>query len=139
MENKPVIRMIYLYIFALLGLVLIVIGGVRFIDMGLKAFVFTQADAEQRMMNMMPTCMPIPVEKYTAQIEAGEKVEVTPEEKAMILQWSKDYKNWQDANSKIDYVTSQRHRSASLSMALILIGLPLYLYHWKLIKRESAK
>ncbi|MDP2906354.1 MAG: hypothetical protein Q8O03_00275 [Nanoarchaeota archaeon] len=137
MENKPTIRMIYLYIFAMLGLVLIVIGGVRFLDMGLKAFIFTQADAEQRIMNKMPPYTSISVEKYATQAEAGEKIEVTAEEKAMIVQWNRDYKNWQESSAKIDYVTSNRQRSASLNLALIIIGLPLYLYHWGIIKKET--
>jgi len=47
---KNIIRTIYLYIFALLGLVLVIIGGVRFVDMGLKAFVFTKAEEEDKMM-----------------------------------------------------------------------------------------
>ena len=38
--HYPLIRTIYLYLFALLGLALLTIGGVRFVDMGLKAFVF---------------------------------------------------------------------------------------------------
>ena len=49
MEKKthyPLIRTIYLYLFALLGLVLLTIGSIRFVDMALRAFVFTKADQE---------------------------------------------------------------------------------------------
>lgn len=48
-KHYPLIRTIYLYLFALLGLVLLTIGGVRFVDMGLKAFVFTKAEEEVRL------------------------------------------------------------------------------------------
>ena len=48
MGKHSLIRTIYLYLFACLGLVLLTIGGVRFLDMGLKAFVFTKAEQEQR-------------------------------------------------------------------------------------------
>ena len=45
MNNKyHLIRKIYLYTFSLVGLVLVVIGGVRLVGLGLKAFVFTKAD-----------------------------------------------------------------------------------------------
>ena len=48
MKEHTLVRTIYLYIFALLGLVLLIIGSVNFLNMGLKAFVFTQADEESR-------------------------------------------------------------------------------------------
>ncbi len=44
MERKELIRTIYLYLFSLVGLVLVVIGLVQLVDLGLKAYVFTKAD-----------------------------------------------------------------------------------------------
>ena len=41
--------------------------------------------------------------------------------------------------SNEDYVTQSRHRNASESLALILVGIPLYLYHWNIIKKESKE
>ena len=38
------IRKIYLYLFSLIGLVLVVIGCVQLVNLGLKAYVFTAAD-----------------------------------------------------------------------------------------------
>ena len=38
---------------------------------------------------------------------------------------------------EVNYVTAKRHRDASLNLSLILIGLPLYLYHWRIIKKET--
>ncbi len=97
MEKHSLIRTIYLYLFACLGLVLLTIGGVRFLDMGLKAFVFTKAEQEQR---------------YDVSPPSSDEPEVS-------------------------YVTVRRHRDASLNLSLILIGLPLYLYHWRTIKKET--
>ena len=99
MEKHSLIRTIYLYLFACLGLVLLTIGGVRFLDMGLKAFVFTKAEQEQRY----------------------------------------DVKSPSSAGPEVSYVTVKRHRDASLNLSLILIGLPLYLYHWRTIKKDTKK
>ncbi|MDD5590262.1 MAG: hypothetical protein PHQ47_03785, partial [Candidatus Portnoybacteria bacterium] len=63
MDKHSLIRTVYLYTFALLGLVLMTIGGVRFIDMGLTAFVFTKADNEQRLINKQLSFAPIEVER----------------------------------------------------------------------------
>ena len=139
MEKHSLIRTIYLYLFTMLGLALLTIGGVRFVDMGLKAFVFTKAEEEERLMYKQPSYQPYPVQRIEElQKEELQKEEgLSEEEKATIKQWLADYKDWEERRSKIDPVTARRHRDASLNLALILIGFPLYLYHWRIIKREN--
>ena len=34
--------------------------------------------------------------------------------------------------------SNQRRRQLSTSLSMILVGVPLYLYHWKTIKKENA-
>jgi len=111
MKKDSIIRTIYLYIFALVGLILVIIGGVRFLDMGLKMFIFTQADQEYRYDYREPLV------KENA--EGGKECECP------------------ELVSQTDYITQGRHRDASISLSLILVGLPIYLYHWSIIKRES--
>lgn len=136
MKKHSLVRTIYLYLFALLGLVLLTIGGVRFLDMGLKAFVFTKAEEEQRLMYKQPPYVSYPLQRIE---QLQDEEELSEEEKSTIKQWLADYKDWKERRSKIDYVTTRRHRDASLNLALILIGLPLYFYHWGIIKRELKK
>jgi len=136
MNHYPLIRTIYLYLFTLLGLVLLVIGGARFLDMGLKTFIFTKADQEQRLMNRQPFYTPYPTERLE---ESGDVTEFSDQEKAAIRQWLVNYKNWEKDRSEIDPVSARRHRDASMNLALVLIGLPLYIYHWRIIKKETGK
>lgn len=135
MGKHSLVRTVYLYLFAVLGLVLLTIGGVRFIDMGLKAVVFTQAEEEQRLYSMQPPLPYLPVDVDALQDEEG----LTEKEKASIRQWLAEYEAWQERSSKIDPVTAQRQRDASINLALILVGIPLYLYHWGIIRRELRK
>jgi len=116
MKKDSIIRTIYLYIFALVGLILVIVGAVRFLDMGLKMFVFTQADD---MYNYEYRNEPII--KEGGEVTEGEKDCVCPE------------------LVKTDYVTQRRHQDASVSLSLILVGVPLYWYHWGIIKRESRE
>ncbi len=134
MSKYSLIRTIYLYLFALLGLVLLTISGIRFLDMGLKAFIFTQAEQQQKIDYARPI-MPYSVEKLQS-LESGEQG-LTDEEKAQIRQMIQSYQEWQEQREKVDPITARRHRDASSSLAMILIGLPLYLYHWGVIKRET--
>jgi hypothetical protein len=131
-KHHPLVRTIYLYLFALVGLALLIIGAVRFVDMGLKTFVFTKAEELQRF--YQGYSMPYP----PAQIEKLQEEEgLSDEEKAAIKQWLAYYKDWEESRSKIDPVAAQRHRDASTSLAMILVGLPLYLFHWRIIRRET--
>jgi hypothetical protein len=140
MKRYTLVRTIYLYIFALLGLVLLIIGSVNFLNMGLKAFIFTQADEESRIFSKQ---IPIPtisrIENIEQDIEEGKDICLSKEEKISIESWLADYNNWKESVSKIDPITSRRHRDASINLSLILIGLPLYLYHWRIIKKETEE
>jgi len=139
MKKQSLVRTIYLYIFALLGLILLVIGGVNFVNMGLKAFIFTQAEEEERILyKQMPSPFSLSkVEELEKEIDTEEEVTLSETEKTNIKNWLADYNNWKNSISKIDPITVRRHRDASLNLSLILIGLPLYLYHWRIIKRET--
>ena len=129
------IRAIYLYLFTIVGLSLLVAGGVRFIDMGLKAFVFTKADESERIQQKFYSMPPIPV-TGVEKLQEQEGEELTADEKATLKQYLEEYKKWQAESEKIDYVASRRQSDAATNLAMILVGLPLYLYHWRLIKKE---
>lgn len=133
MTHYPLIRTIYLYLFALVGLTLLIIGAVRFVDMGLKAFIFTQAEQEQKLYNRQPP-IPVQVERIKTISEGNS---LSEEEILLARQWLADYENWQEESSKIDIVTVRRHRDASINLSMILVGLPLFLYHWRIIRRET--
>jgi len=130
MEKPPVIRLIYLYLFALVGLALVTIGGVRLVDMALRATVFTQADEEQRLWNRQPPMMPTVAPKREGIDAAADR--------AVIEQWERDYEEWRQAVAHIDPVMARRQRDAASSIGMIAIGLPLYLFHWGLIRRQMT-
>lgn len=136
MNKYPLVRTIYLYLFALVGLTLLVIGGVRFVDMGLKAFIFTKADEEQRLNYAQPSS-PYPIEKFQNIAQSPEMtITLTESEKTTFQMWLVDYENWKKRRDAIDPILSQRQRDASFNLAMIIVGLPLYFFHWRIIKRE---
>lgn len=132
-DKKMLIRTIYLYLFALIGLVLLVIGSVGFVNMGLKTWVFTQAD-QQRYLYEQP--MVYPVAKLENARDNNDLTEADREEIRKIID---DYNAAKEKNAKIDVVASQRQSDAAQNLALIIVGLPLYLYHWRLVKKDKAK
>lgn len=116
MSKITLIRTIYVYLFSLVGLVLMIIAGVRFIDMGLKAWVFTEAD------------------NY-AYYDYARPMVLDAEGKAVAEELSKEE---QEAAHK-KQIARERQRDASNSLAMLIVGAPLYVYHWRLAgkKREE--
>lgn len=102
------IRLLYLYLFAFVGLMTTVIGSVQLVDLGLKSYVFK-------------------VSEYTYYPET------TPIDGKSTL----TTKEIQARNAKEQ--SDQRKRQLSTSLAMVLVGTPVYLYHWSTIKKEGKK
>jgi len=136
MKKYSLIRKIYLYSFSLLGLILLIIGSVRLLNMGLKAFIFTKAEKIEQLGQIKPPSPLCPL-KEVKSIKAGEKL--TKDEKKAVDNWLEDYKIWQKESSGFNYLVAKRQKEASLDLSLIIVGLPLYLYHWLVIKNEIGE
>lgn len=100
------LRLLYLYLFSFVGLLIVVFGSISMVNLGLKAFVFKDADV---------------YETYPVMNEKGIAVNNPEEDKARQMR----------------DVTRQRQRELAQSISMILVGLPLYLYHWKTIQKEK--
>lgn len=140
MDNKyPLIRKIYLYLFALIGLILMVIAGVQLADLGLKVYVFKQIEKQDNYYQKTPPCGPLTEDRVVTAGEATSAVQLTAGEKEQMKMWLADYKNWQEEQKSYDPVTASRQRTASTAISMLIVGLPLYFYHWRVIKKETEE
>lgn len=105
------IKRVYIYIFSAAGLILVIIGGVQLVNLGLKTWVFTKADV----------CYNYPTLKV-------------PSDKSAELQNQEQDEKAIQEYQKND-LSSRRQRQAANALALMIIGLPLFLYHWRLSKK----
>ena len=112
----PIIRKIYLYLFSLIGLVLVVTGCVQLVNLGLKAYIFTSADQYYNYPVAAPTP---PTDK-----NVSTTIPAQPTDAQM--------KAYQDQQTK-----SQRESTAANALAMIVVGIPLYLYHWRVIRKDK--
>lgn len=99
------LRLLYLYLFSFVGLLIVVIGSIQMVNLGLKTFVFKDIDV------------------YEIYPSYPTKEEVV-EDPAIIAQRQKRE------------ASRQQQRELVNSVSMIVVGLPLYLYHWKLIAKE---
>jgi hypothetical protein len=104
------IKLLYLYLFSFIGLLVVVIGSIRLVDLGLKVYVFKGAD------------------EYTITYPMVEPSKIASDEAKIQVESVK--------NQKLETVRN-RHREFSGAIALVLVGLPLYLYHWKKIQDQK--
>ena len=118
-QNSPLIRRIYLYLFSFVGLVVVVMGSVQIIDLGLRMYVFKDAESYIR----------YPAYPQKTVDGTQELVTLTPEQQAKYDQEQMEA----EAKSK----KSEHQRTLANSLAMILVGTPLFLYHWRLISQEN--
>ena len=103
------IRILYLYLFSFVGLLIVAIGSIRLVELGLKLYVFKGANE----VAYYPMAKPL----------GGPNEELVLTEEAKL-------------QSKLE-TTRQRQREVSGAVAMVTVGLPLYMYHWKVIQREK--
>lgn len=99
------IRLLYLYLFSFVGLLIAIIGSVQLVDLGLKTYVFKVSNYT-----------------YYSEPRLEGKNQLSVEE-------------MEARNKKQE--DNQRKRQVSNSLAMILVGTPVYLYHWKTIEKEK--
>lgn len=162
--TKNVIRTVYLYLFALVGLILTIIGGVIIVNNLLKTYIFKSAEMNY---NNYYVSQPASIDsKFAASISADmkdtkaavEKIKVkeesastddkqlTEEQLKTLDTWLTDYKNWsesetkrQEMESKRDYVKESRERDMANALSMIIVGFPIYLIHWFIIVRDIKR
>ena len=130
------IRVVYYYLFALVGLVLVVISLVNGINLVLKMTIFQQADLDTYSYQKQPPT-PASLERQAVDLENNKELNLKETDKQEIQNWLADYKAWKEQQAKIDPIVAQRQREASNAIAMLIIGLPLFLFHFLMIRKEK--
>lgn len=107
------IRILYLYLFSFIGLLIAAFGTIRLIELGLKVYVFKGADTFE----------------YARPVIAPGEKELTEEEAKMDEETQKAIQERETVR--------QRQRETAGALAMIFVGTPIYLYHWNTIKKEK--
>ncbi len=129
------VRTVYLYVATLVGLGLIISGGVQSFELLLRSTVLRQADAEEYIWGRQP---PMPYMLDTVRDLAGND-SLTAEQKAIVERWLQDYERWETERGGLDPVAARRERQAATALALLFVGIPVYAYHWLIIRKEFGR
>lgn len=109
------IRLLYLYLFSFIGLLIAIIGTVQLVDLGIKVYVFKGADRYDNFATPL-------------------KIDPNGKEVGLSQTDIDTQKKMQETETQ-----RQRQRQISTAVSMILVGIPLYLYHWKTIQKENKK
>lgn len=106
------IRLLYLYLFAFIGLLICVIGAVQLVDLGLTVLVFPDSDN---------------YEYYAPLRDPGDDASDA----------DLDAIEAEQAAAASRQQTRQRQRQLITSVSMLVVGAPLYIYHWRIISRDN--
>ncbi|MFA5829438.1 MAG: hypothetical protein WC843_03010 [Candidatus Gracilibacteria bacterium] len=133
-KSHRIIRNIYLYLVAMIGLITLVIGLVGIINNVLQNYVFQVND------NIYSTPVPYPGMKnggcdqsYPDPTDTTGKKLITPTAQE-VQKCDQVLKDQQEQNRR-----NNIGREFSISIAQIMIGFPLWLYHWGVIQAEYKR
>ena len=129
--KNPIIRTIYLYFFSLVGLIVLLFGLGSLVDLGLKTFIFTKADLD---LYESPIHLKYELEPKE-QLLALQKCELNEDDQEIISNYLADYR----AKEDIDRRVVRRQEDAANAISKIIVGLPVYLYHWAVITKDRRR
>ena len=149
-SNKSVIRTIYLYLFALVGLGMTVVGSAMLVNILLKQYIFTYSQidrirySEKPMMGFKIDTLDL--DEAEELKENGECLGLSEKNIESINKWTEDYEEWsileeerKEFEENIDYNKQNRQRETSGALSTIIIGIPLFLFHWITIVKDKRR
>lgn len=128
-----IVRTIYLYLATFVSLIFLAVGTGTLINTALKAYVFPKAETGgYNRCNQQP---PI----YDIGNNLKNSNQTTEEQKQQIDNLLKDYENWKNNNTGKECYSAERQNKMVDSITMMLIALPIFLFHWKIAKKEKEE
>lgn len=120
MQTKNVIRNIYLYLVSAVSLFMIVFSVVSLINLGMRTWIFPKADDNMYYAR--------PVQEYCTFDREGKQTCPSAEERAKL--------EAQDKQRQEESRVSQRQQQLVQNISMLLVAIPLFIYHWMVIRRD---
>jgi hypothetical protein len=130
-SKTKLIRTIYLYVAALVSLIFVAVGTGTILNTVLRAYVFPKAEkGGYSKCNTEPTICNFP---------EAQKNNATENQKAELDKIINDYQKWKNENTGKECYSAERQRSVVDALTMLIIALPICLFHWKLIRKNKEE
>lgn len=121
MSKAALIKTVYFYVVSLIGLMMVVFSVADLVNLGLKAWVFPKADLNEY---KQPPC--------AMQVFKDPNLKETDEQyQQRVKACEASYVNEEEARA------IRNQRDAVRDFSFLVVGIPLFLYHWTTIRREK--
>lgn len=131
-SKTKLIRTIYLYLAALISLIFVAVGSGRIIDTALKFYAFPKAEkGGYSRCNQQP-----PIYGLEKESLAGV---ATGDQKAQLENILRDYEQWKKDNTGEECYSQERQSNTVDALTMLIIALPICLFHWMLIKKDKIE
>jgi hypothetical protein len=128
-DKAKMIRTIYLYLASLISLIFVATGTGTLLNTGLKYYFFPEAEKKSYYeCDQQPPIAP-----------AISKESATEDQKAQINAMLKDYENWKENQSGEKCIKPARQNKIVDALTMIMIALPIFGYHWSIIRKEKEE
>jgi len=133
-KTTKIVRTIYLYTVALISLIFLCVGIGNIVNTSLKAYVFPEAEKKDYY-----ACNTQPYFLSSVDLQKMKATAPTIDQQTQIDNLLRDYENWQKENTGETCIKAERQKKQVDASTMILIALPLYLFHWRIIKKEKQE
>ncbi|MSR85499.1 hypothetical protein EXS71_03655 [Candidatus Uhrbacteria bacterium] len=114
-----VIKNIYLYLVAFVGLMMMVFASADLINTLLRSYVFTHADQDY-------------YQSYPCAVPAIARADGKPIDQPDCSKQQEEMKQQSDKNR-----IAQRERDLIRDLSFILVGAPLFFFHWRIVRKKG--
>ena len=115
---KKIIRNVYLYTFSAVGLIFMIVGAAILVNVVLKTYVFPLEHYSEYYYSRCADYIYMDSPKEDFDMETCEANE---------------------ADDRATADSDARKRDMAIGLSNLMVGLPLWLYHWKTIQRRQEK
>ena len=123
-NRVTVIKNIYFYLVSFVALMMVVFSLADLINLGLKTWVFTKADDNSYYGGPAASCAVLPA---------------TPDGKlSAISQQDCEKQQTEQQRQQKDAALAQKQRDAVRDISMIVVGTPLFILHWTVVRRKEA-
>ncbi|MFA6099308.1 MAG: hypothetical protein WC750_00330 [Patescibacteria group bacterium] len=122
LNKSSLIKTIYFYLVSLIALLMVVFSTADLINLGLKTWVFPKTNATYYGMPCASQVYPVPAEKGVTQTVAT-------------IDYAKQCEA--DRQNQAEMSIIQNQRDAVRDISMIVVGIPLFLYHWITLRKDK--
>lgn len=136
--KRPLIRLIYLYLVALIGLIVFLMGGIGLVNLGFKTLL--GVDSTYYYNSSRDICRgQLSGERYGKPIPAP-ATPATTEIKPVDTN-SQEYKDCvkEEDERMAKQSSNDRRREIALALAQLILGAPIWLYHWRVVQQDHKQ